>query len=330
MADPTTIIAEPLVDLPRIPVGDWAETGFDWIKDTLDPVFDAMSTGIEIAVDGIGDALIAIPPVVLAVVLALLGLALRSVTFAVGSLVAFLLVISMQLWPEAMETLALVGFAAVIAIVIAVPFGILAARNDRVSAVIKPVLDFMQTMPAFVYLVPAVIVFSIGLVPGVITTIIFSLPPGVRLTELGIRQVDTETVEAGHAFGSSQGQILRGIQLPLALPTIMAGINQLIMLALSMSVIAGLVGAGGLGQVVVTSISRINVGLGFEAGLAVVILAIYLDRLTASLGQPTGRFSRFRSFLSRGSATDPKGPATPVDTDASPAGEPRRDAAVSA
>lgn len=188
-----------------------------------------------------------------------------------------------------MQTLALVVFATVVAVIIAVPLGIAAARSDKVSTAVRPVMDLMQTMPAFVWLVPVVTLFSIGVVPGVVATIIFALPPGVRLTELGIRQVDPEVVEAGHAFGTSPGQILRGIQLPLALPTVMAGINQVIMLALSMAVIAGLVGAGGLGGVVTSSIARLDVGLGFEGGLAVVILAIYLDRLTASIGQRSGR-----------------------------------------
>jgi glycine betaine/proline transport system permease protein len=149
-------------------------------------------------------------------------------------------------------------------------------------------MDFMQTMPAFVYLIPAVTFFSIGVVPGVFSTIIFALPPGVRMTELGIRQVDGETVEAGEAFGATRGQILRGIQLPLAVPTIMAGVNQVIMLSLSMAVVAGMVGADGLGKEVVQAISTQNLPLGVEAGLGVVVLAVYLDRLTAALGNPSG------------------------------------------
>ncbi|SFF45687.1 ABC transporter permease [Blastococcus tunisiensis] len=307
MPDLHLLAAEGDGGLPRIPLGDWIDTGFDWLKDNFDPVFDAVSTVTEGAVDGLTDVLLVLPPVLFAALLAVLGLLARSVVFAVGSLAGLLLVQSMQLWEPAMETLALLLFATVVSVAIAIPLGIAAAKNDRVSALVRPVLDFMQTMPAFVYLVPAVTFFGIGLVPGVVTTIIFALPPGVRLTELGIRQVDGETVEAGHAFGSTPGQILRGIELPLARSTIMAGINQVIMLGLSMAVIAGLIGAGGLGGVVVTSISRLDVGLGFEAGLAVVILAIFLDRLTSSFGDRT-RSGGLRSLMRRR--------RSPADTDA--------------
>jgi glycine betaine/proline transport system permease protein len=314
---PGTVLAAEEGSLPRVPVGDWVDTAFDWLKDHLDPVLDAVSSVTESAVEGLTDGLLVLPPVLFAVLLAALGLLARSVAFAVGSLAGLLLIQSMELWPEAMETLALLLVATAVAVVIAVPLGIAAAKNDRVSALVRPVLDFMQTMPAFVYLVPAVIFFGIGLVPGIVTTIIFAMPPGVRLTELGIRQVDRETVEAGHAFGSSPGQILRGIELPLARPTIMAGINQVIMLGLSMTVIAGLIGAGGLGGVVVTSISRLDVGLGFEAGLAVVILAIYLDRLTAALGDRDsgglrGALVRRRTRTPAPAGGEPAATAAPV------------------
>ena len=285
--------------LPRVPVGDGVDAGFDWLKDNLEPVFDAVSTVTEGAVEGLSDGLLFLPPVLFALIMAALGLFARSVVFAVASLGGLLLIQSMQLWSEAMETLALLLVATLVSVAIAVPLGIAAAKSERVSTVVRPVLDFMQTMPAFVYLVPAVTFFGIGLVPGIITTIIFALPPGVRLTELGIRQVDAETVEAGHAFGSSPWQILRGVELPLARPSIMAGVNQVIMLGLSMAVIAGLIGAGGLGSVVVSSISRLDIGLGFEAGIAVVILAIYLDRLTSALGETGGARGGLRTALAR-------------------------------
>jgi ABC-type proline/glycine betaine transport system permease subunit len=230
------------------------------------------------------------------VIFALIGLLVRGWIFAIGSLLGFLLIIGMDQWTAAMQTLALVLVASVIAVIIAIPVGILAARKRGASAVIRPLMDLMQTMPAFVWLVPVVTLFSIGVVPGVIATIIFALPPGVRLTELGIRNVDHEIVEAANAFGATPRQTLFGVQLPLALPTIMAGVNQVIMLALSMAVIAGLVGAEGLGGQVTSAIATLDLGLGFEAGLAVVILAIYLDRVTAGIGQGTHKTGLARLF----------------------------------
>ncbi len=315
MAEPTAVLAAEGGLLPRVPVGDWVDTGFDWLKDNFEPFFDFVSKVTEGAVDTVTDALLVLPPVLFAVLLAVLGLLARSAVFAVGSLVGLLLIQSMELWEPSMQTLALLLVATLISVLIAIPTGIAAAKSDRLSAFVRPVLDFMQTMPAFVYLVPAVIFFSIGVVPGVVTTIVFALPPGVRLTELGIRGVDGETVEAGHAFGSSPWQILRGIELPLARPTIMAGVNQVIMLGLSMAVIAGLIGAGGLGGVVVTSISRLNVGLGFEAGLAVVIMAIYLDRLTASFGESGTRRSGLFTALTRRRRSSLATPAPLPDAD---------------
>lgn len=270
--------------VPRIELGQAVEAGIDWLKSTFDAVFDLVSTVLDATWTGLADLLLLVPAVGLIVVLALVGAFVRSWQFGVFALLSLLLIAGMDMWVPSMYTLALVLIATALAVVIAVPVGILAARNQTVSTVAKPVLDFMQTMPAFVYLIPAVIFFSIGVVPGLISTVVFALPPGVRLTELGIRQVDAETVEAGQAFGATPRQILRGIQLPLATPTIMAGINQVIMLSLSMSVIAGLVGADGLGKEVVSAISTVDTAKGAEAGLATVILAIYLDRLTAALG----------------------------------------------
>ncbi|MBV2362249.1 ABC transporter permease [Streptomonospora nanhaiensis] len=226
--------------------------------------------------------------------LVLLALFVAGWRVALFSALGFLLIISMEKWDNAMSSLALILVATVVAVVVSLPIGILAAQNDRVSAVVKPVLDFMQTLPAFVYLLPAIAFFSIGTVPGVIATVIFAMPPGVRLTELGIRQVDKELVEAGEAFGAPDSQILRRIQLPLALATIMAGVNQIIMLSLSMVVIAGMVGAGGLGNDVYTGIAQGNVPVGFEGGIAVVVLAIFLDRLTGAVTRfsPAARAQR--------------------------------------
>ncbi|MEH3089612.1 MAG: proline/glycine betaine ABC transporter permease [Microbacterium arborescens] len=273
----------------RIPLGQWAEVAVAWIRDNLSWLLGAISTAVGWLVGSLADLLLNAPIVVVIVVAALLGWVLRSWKFAIGTALSFAVILGVGQWVTAMQTLALVLIATVIAVVIAVPLGILAARSDRFSAILKPVLDLMQAMPGFVYLIPAIVFFSIGFVPGLVATVIFALPPGVRLTELGIRSVDAETVEAGHAFGATPSQILRGVQLPLAMPTIMTGVNQVIMLALSMAVIAGIAGAPGLGKEIVQAMSTVNIGTGVEAGLSVVILAIYLDRLTSALGDMRGQ-----------------------------------------
>lgn len=271
---------------PRIHVGDWAEAVIDWLQANASALFDFISLVVGWLVETLDSILISPEPFVVVLILSALAWLVRSWQFAIATLLGFALVAAMDQWVTAMQTLSLVLIATVIAVAIAVPIGILAARNERVSAAVKPLLDFMQTMPGFVYLIPAIVFFSIGAVPGVVATVIFSLPPGVRLTELGIRQVDAETVEAGAAFGATPRQILRGIQIPLATPTIMAGINQVIMLALSMVVLAGFVGADGLGKEVIAAIATLNIPQGVEAGLGVVVLAIFLDRTTAALGNP--------------------------------------------
>ena len=301
----------------RIPVGTWIESGVDWIKDNLDGLLDVISFVMSFLVDGLTRMLLTPHFAVIIVIAALIAWVVRSWQLAIGTVVSFGLIVAMDLWVPAMQTLALVLVAAVIAVLIAVPLGIWSARNATVRAVLKPVLDFMQTMPAFVYLIPAIVFFGIGVVPGLVATVIFALPPGVRLTELGIRGVDSETVEAGHAFGAKPGQILRGIQLPLAMPSIMAGVNQVIMLALSMVVIAGMVGAGGLGAAVVQSLNRIDVALGFEAGISVVILAMFLDRVTAAFA---GQKRRVPSFLrsKRTKQREAAGDVEQVDTKSTP------------
>ena len=271
---------------PRIPIGEWAETGIDWLKDNVAWAFDAFTWLMEFLVGNLTDALLFLPALLMIPVLALLAWMVRSWRLAVGTVVMMFVVVAMDQWVAMLQTMALVIVATAFAVLIAVPLGILAAMSSTVSAIVKPIMDFMQTMPAFVYLIPAVTFFSIGLVPGIFSTIVFALPPGVRMTELGIRQVDSETVEAGESFGATRGQILRGIQLPLAVPTIMAGVNQVIMLALSMAVIAGMVGADGSGKLVVQAISTLDLPLGVEAGLGVVALAVFLDRVTAALGNP--------------------------------------------
>lgn len=268
----------------RIPLGSWVATGVDWIKTNLDGLLDVVSLVVTSLVEGLTFLLLLPYFYVVIVIAALIAWVVRSWQLAIGTVVSFTLIVAMGLWVPAMQTLALVLVAALVAVVIAIPLGIWSARNATVRTVLKPVLDFMQTMPAFVYLIPAIVFFSIGVVPGLVATVIFALPPGVRLTELGIRGVDSETVEAGQAFGAKPGQILRGIQLPLAMPTILAGVNQVIMLALSMAVIAGMAGADGLGKMVVEAISTVNIAKGVEAGLGVVLIAVFLDRVTAALG----------------------------------------------
>lgn len=309
----------------RIPVGTWVDAGVDWLRDNLSGLFDVIAVVVRFLVVGLSDVLLAAPIVVVIVVAALLAWLLRSWKLALGTVVGFALILAMGQWVTAMQTLALVVVAAAVAVAISVPLGIWSARNPAVRAVMKPVLDFMQTMPAFVYLIPAITFFSIGVVPGVVATVIFALPPGVRLTELGIRGVDAETVEAGHAFGATPGQILRGIQLPLAMPTIMAGVNQVIMLALSMAVVAGMVGADGLGKEVVQSISTVNLPKGVEAGLSVVILAVYLDRLTAALGTRAANTSSLLAALGRRRGRG--APASPQGDAADAAGEADRQVA---
>ncbi|MFJ6699579.1 ABC transporter permease/substrate binding protein [Streptomyces sp. NPDC091272] len=278
--------------MPRLPLGQWVDSAVDWLMANVNWLFDFISTVIGGMQEGIYAVLGAPHPLLMAGILAVIAFWLRGLTAGVASFVGFALIDSIELWDDAMSTLSLVLVATIITMIIAIPLGIWAARSSRVSAVVRPVMDFMQTMPAMVYLIPGVLFFGVGPVPGIIATIIFSLPPGVRMTELGIRQVDAELVEAAEAFGTKPGNILKHIQLPLALPTIMAGINQKIMLCLSMVVIAGMVGAGGLGGAVYRAIGNVDIGLGFEAGISIVILAMYLDRMTSSLGtavSPLGR-----------------------------------------
>lgn len=297
----------------RIPVGAWVDVVFDWLKENVAWLFDFITFLFTFLIDSLTNVLVDLHPLVIMILLALIGWVLRSWQMAVGSLITLFFILTMDQWVSSMETLALIIIAAVIAIIIAIPVGILAARNDTASAIIRPILDFMQTMPAFVYLIPAVTFFSIGVVPGLVSTVIFALPPGVRFTELGIRGVDSETVEAGQSFGANPRQILRGVQLPLATPTIMAGINQVIMLALAMAVIAGFVGADGLGKNVVEAVATQNLPLGVESGLGVVIIAVYLDRVTAALGNakeyPQSLIAKLRNRNAKAKAAGAKADA---------------------
>lgn len=282
----------------RIPIGDWIEALVDFLLTYFTPLFDGIALAIGWIVGGIESALLAVPGWLIGILLLLLAFWRVSWQFTIFTLIALFLLFGMDLWPETMTSLALILAATVVTLLIGLPVGIASARSDKVDAVVRPILDFMQTMPPFVYLIPAAMFFGLGKVPGAIATIIFSMPPAVRLTNLGIRQVQKELVEAGLAFGCTKRQLLYKVQIPNALPSIMAGVNQTIMLALSMVVIASMIGAGGLGNEVLSGIQRLDVGLGFEGGFGVVLLAILLDRITQSFGQRqrVSLVDRFRQF----------------------------------
>ncbi|WP_030907539.1 ABC transporter permease/substrate binding protein [Streptomyces sp. NRRL F-5126] len=291
--------------MPRLPLGDWVNSAVDWLQHNLSWLFDAVSWLVNHLYSWIFDVLSAPQPLLLAGILAVIAWWLRNLTAGILAFVGFALIDSIELWDHSMQTLSLVLVATVLTLVIGVPLGVWAAKSKTVSSIFRPILDFMQTMPAMVYLIPGVIFFGVGVVPGIIATIVFALPPGVRMTELGIRQVDEELVEAADAFGTPPRQTLLRVQLPLAMQTVMAGVTQNVMLALSMVVIAGMVGGGGLGGDVFQAIGNVNIGLGFEAGISIVILAIYLDRMTGALGQqvsPLGRRALAKARELAGSA----------------------------
>jgi glycine betaine/proline transport system permease protein len=266
-------------------IGDGVDSAVNYILDNFAPLLDLIAAAIGAVANGIQSALLATPTSVGLAIFVLLSLWRVGFGFAAFTAVSLWLVDHMGLWSAMMETLSLVLASTLVAMVIGLPLGIAMARSNRVAAIVRPLLDLMQTMPAFVYLIPAAMFFGLGAVPGTIATVIFSMPPVVRLTNLGIRQVHAEFIEAGNAFGCTAMQLLFKVQLPNALPSIMAGINQTIMLALSMVVIASMIGAGGIGNTVLTGIQRLDVGTGFEGGIAVVILAVILDRITQSLGK---------------------------------------------
>jgi glycine betaine/proline transport system permease protein len=277
-------------------IGDGVDTVVNYILDNFSPALDMIAAAIGFVTGGILSLLAAIPmPIGIAIFVAL-SLWRVSIGFAIFTGFSLWLVQHMGLWAATMETLSLVIASTILAMAVGLPLGIAMARKDSVAAGVRPVLDLMQTMPAFVYLIPAAMFFGLGAVPGTIATVIFAMPPVVRLTNLGIRQVHAEFIEAGQAFGCTSAQLLFKVQLPNALPSIMAGINQTIMLSLSMVVIASMIGAGGLGNTVLTGIQRLDVGTGFEGGLAVVILAVILDRITQSLGKENLGLRRLLSW----------------------------------
>ena len=273
----------------------------DWLKNNFEPVFDAISVVISYTTGALEEVLLFLPDYAMVLLLAalawwvasrgvaiftLIGMALLSEIEI--SLLGFQFVFGMGYWTMTMQTLALILTASLFSLLVGIPIGIWAAKNDTVDAIVRPILDFMQTMPSFVYLIPAVVLFNLGTVPGVIATFIFATPPCVRLTNLGIRQVSEEAIEAARSFGSTPSQMLFKVELPMALPTILAGVNQTVLLALSMVVVAALIGSDGLGQPVVQGLTQLQIGRGFEGGLGIVILAIFLDRVTQAIGERAG------------------------------------------
>ena len=265
---------------PELPLGDWVEDLVDFLTSYLSTFFDSISQVIKTITDGLVSLLSIGPPLLLVVIIALIAWWVVNWKIGLFSLIGLGLINNLGYWSETIDTLALIIISVAISILVGVPIGIWMSQKYTVQSVITPILDFMQTMPAFVYLIPAVVFFGLGTVPGIIATIIFSMPPTVRMANLGIRQVDEELIEAANAFGSTTGQRLGKVQIPLAMPTMMAGINQTIMLSLSMVVIASLVGAPGLGSIVYRAVTQVNIGMGFEGGIALVILAMVLDRIT--------------------------------------------------
>jgi len=268
-----------------IPLDVWVSQFVDWLVDNYRHVFQAIKWPIEQTLNGFDTGLNALPPLLVIVLIAVAAWRFSGIPLAIFSIITMTLIGLLGLWVESMTTLAMVLSAVIFCAIVGIPLGIVAGRSDRFEAWIRPALDAMQTTPAFVYLVPIVMLFSVGNVAGVLATIIFSIPPIIRLTSLGIRQVHPELVEAAQAFGATNWQVLRRVQVPLAMPTILAGLNQTIMMALSMVVIAALIGAGGLGSPVMLGLNTLDIGRAVIGGLAIVLMAIVLDRITQSMAQ---------------------------------------------
>lgn len=285
----------------KIPIGDFMEEVIDWMTNNMEGFFAVIKSIIATMIDGTSLILEFIPVFLFIGIMVVIAWWISGKGLAIFTGIGFLLINNIQLWDKMILTLAMVIASTVIALVIGLPLGILMAKNDTANKIIRPILDFMQTMPAFVYLIPAVYFFALGSVPGVVATVIFAMPPIVRLTNLGIREVPENVVEATRSFGATPAQLLFKVQVPLAVPTIMAGLNQTIMLALSMVVISAMIGADGLGKTVYEGITQMNVAKGFEGGIAVVILAMLLDRFTQSLGvtKKKSGANKMKSFIAR-------------------------------
>jgi glycine betaine/proline transport system permease protein len=268
-----------------LPLEDWTnDFVYDWLIPVMGGFFESIRSIIAFFINGVANTFTLIPAEVMALILVILAWRLAGKGIAIFTVIGSLYLGSVNLWEDAMLTLAVVVVATIFSIVVGIPLGILTAKYKTLDKMVRPILDFMQTLPSFVYLIPAILLFGLGDVPAVISTFVFATPPAVRMTSLAIKQVPEDMVEAARAFGSTSWQMLVKVQLPIAVPTIMAGINQTIMLALSMAVIASMIGAPGLGSTVLAGISSVNVGLGLVGGLGIVVLAIILDRITQGLG----------------------------------------------
>ncbi|MFJ7832207.1 glycine betaine ABC transporter substrate-binding protein [Peribacillus sp. NPDC097197] len=287
------------MNIPKIPLGAWVDSLVDWITIAFAGLFTLITNAIEGLLNLLVDVMSVGPSIVLIIVLTLLVAYTSKWPLGIFTFVSLLLIDNLGYWDSSIQTIAIVLLSGFLTILIGIPVGIWSAQSKTVRRIVTPVLDFMQTMPAFVYLIPAILFFGIGVVPGIIASFIFAIAPTIRMTSLGIQEVPNDLIEATDAFGSTSSQKLFKVQLPLAMPTIMAGVNQSIMLALSMVVTASLVGAPGLGADVYRAVSQINVGQGFEAGLSIVIIAIILDRITQNLRKPAyGKLLSKKVFFS--------------------------------
>ena len=284
-----------------IDIGKYIEDAVNWLTENFDGLFNFIKNVGNGFIEGLEWLLLGIPFFILMALFAVLAYFKVGRGAAMFTALGLTLIYLLGFWVETIETLALIFVSTFVALVQAVPLGIWAAKNNRVHSIVRPILDFMQTMPAFVYLIPAVLFFSIGKLPGAFATVIFAMPPAVRLTTLGIQQVPGDVVEAARAFGATGRQILFKVELPLATKTIFAGVNQTIMMALSMVVIAGMIAAGGLGEKVLEGINNLDIGLGFESGFAVVILAIILDRITQAFSRKrdNGKMNKLKSVFTK-------------------------------
>jgi glycine betaine/proline transport system permease protein len=268
-----------------IPVDNWVSQFVDWLVDNYRDIFQTIKWPVEKILAGLDIGLNAIHPIIIILVIGFLAYRYSGKTLAIFSIVTMILIGLMGLWEETLTTLAMVISAVLFCAIAGIPIGIAAGRSDRFEMIVRPILDAMQTTPSFVYLIPIVMLFSVGNVAGVLATIIFALPPIIRLTSLGLRQVHPELVEAAQAFGATNFQVLMRVQIPLAMASILAGLNQTIMMALSMVVIAAMIGAGGLGAPVILGLNTLDIGRAVTGGLGIVLMAIVLDRVTQSMAK---------------------------------------------